>query len=144
MRGDRQVSLWCMTIFIDSSVIVAYANTKEVHHAKAQDIFKRIEEGVFGEPFISDYVFSEVVTVVQMRVGKEKAVEMGNYLLDCFHLLSIKDSLFTKSWEVFCSRQGMLSFTDASILAVTEVLPVKYVASFDKELAKNAKVKVVS
>ena len=56
-------------IFIDSSVFIAYANTKDFHHEKAVEIFGNVAEGVYGKALFSDYIFTEVVTVMLLKTG---------------------------------------------------------------------------
>ncbi|KYK36271.1 MAG: hypothetical protein AYK19_08910 [Theionarchaea archaeon DG-70-1] len=119
-------------ILIDSCVFVAYTNTKDQHHEKAVEILKDVNEGTYGRAFFSDYIFSEVLTVILLRVGFDKAKEFGSYLLSSeFELLRVDEKIFKRTWEIFCEVQNM-SFTDCTNLALVEVFEIKKIATFDK------------
>ena len=54
-------------ILLDTSLIVAYANTADQNHGRAVEVMKAVAEGVYGTPVITDYVFNEVVTVTLIK-----------------------------------------------------------------------------
>jgi hypothetical protein len=120
-----------MAAFIDSSVLVAYYNQRDVHHAQAQELLKRGVEGDFGELFISDYVFDETVTVTLVKTGLDRAVELGDYLLNSeLTLLRVDEDAFHEAWEMF-KNLGM-SFTDCTNIAVMHHHGIESILTFDK------------
>jgi len=120
-----------MPVFIDSSVLVAYHNSRDEHHREAVRLLTRCVEGDFGEPWISDYVFDEVVTVALVKVGLERAVELGDHLLSSeLKMLKVDDQSFREAWALF-QKQGM-SFTDCTTIAVMRQNGIERLLTFDR------------
>lgn len=134
-----------ISIFIDTSVLVAYYNTDDEHHKKASKIMPEILNESFGKPFISDYIFDEVVTVVLVRTkNHEKAKLVGSDLLNTNVLyLKVNESIFFEAWKHFLENTPM-SFTDFTMLTMIKRYTINYLATFDKILAKESGVKIIS
>ncbi|RMF90456.1 MAG: PIN domain-containing protein [Methanobacteriota archaeon] len=131
-----------MPIFIDSSVLVAYHNSRVEHHKEAVQLLTRCVEGEFGEPWISDYIFDEVVTVTLVKVGLEKAVEVGDYLLSSeLKMLKVDEESFREAWTLF-QKEGM-SFTDCTIIAVMRQNGIEKLLTFDKRLKETEGIKAL-
>ena len=132
-------------IFLDSSVIISYKNADDINHKKALDIFHHISKGKYGKAVISEYVFSEVTTVLALKINMDVAFEVGNVLLDAREIEIVKASdVFERAWEIF-KEQGNtnFSFVDASILACMELGNIKRIATFDKDFLKIESLDVV-
>jgi len=69
-------------IFLDSSAIIAYKNADDINHKKAADIFQKLNAGEYGIGVISEFVFSEVTTVLALRKSMGTSKEVGNVLLE--------------------------------------------------------------
>ena len=106
-------------IFLDSSAIIAYKNADDINHKKAADIFQKLNAGKYGIGVISEFVFSEVTTVLALRKSMDAAKEVGSVLLDGREIEIMKASeVFERSWEIFSNQENTgLSFVDASNLA---------------------------
>lgn len=132
-------------IFLDSSVIIAYKNADDVNHKKALSIFQKLDEGKYGRGVVSEFIFSEVTTVLALRKSIEAAKEVGNVLLDAKEIEIIKASdLFERAWEFFASQENAaLSFVDASNLACMEQKNIRRIATFDKDFLEIGWVEVV-
>ena len=128
-----------ISVFIDSSILVAYANKDDQNHAESEKIIGEIFSGKYGKPVISDYIFDEVVTVCLARTKSiEITKRVGNYLLNSqVILLKIDDDAFDEAWNIF-SKSGKLSFTDCATIALMKIVGISYLATFDKELSKPA------
>ena len=72
---------------------------------------------------------------------KELAIELGEYLLTSFRLIFLKEDLFTKAWYIF--EENKMSFTDLSSVTLTELLPIKQIATFDKAFRRFEHLAVV-
>jgi predicted nucleic acid-binding protein len=122
-------------IFLDSSVIIAYKNADDLNHKKAVRIFQQLSEGKYGRGIISEFIFSEITTVLALRKSMEAAKEVGNVLLDAKEIEIMKASdVFERAWEIFQSQKiAALSFVDASNLACMELKSIKKIATFDKD-----------
>jgi len=47
-----------MTIFIDSSIIIALLNSRDKNHSRAKELLDDLKEPKFGMRFTNDYVGS--------------------------------------------------------------------------------------
>lgn len=132
-----------MAILIDASVFCAYANLKDVHHSRSKQIIEDVVSGKYGDAVITDYIFDEIVTVVARKVHKEKAVQIGKFLLSSEVILTRVNTLvFEKAWEVF-NKTANLSFTDCTCLAFMQLFEVKKIATFDKEFGKMGGAEII-
>lgn len=123
-----------MAIVFDSSFIVAYHNRGDVHHETAREVMARFLEGAWGDGIVLEYVFLEVVTVLQLRVGHEAAVGVGSLLLEARELSLVPCSeRFLPALQVFRSQGDRgLSFVDAAIVAEARRHDSGRVATFDR------------
>ncbi len=133
-------------IFLDSSVIIAYKNADDSNHKKAVEIFRKLGEGNYGTGVISEFVFSEVVTVLALRISFETAKEVGSILLEAEETEIMKASdLFERSWDIFTGQKNTaLSFVDASNLACMEWKKIRKIATFDKDFLKVSSIEIVN
>lgn len=125
-------------IFLDSSVIIAYKNADDVNHKKARDIFHHISKGKYGKAVVSEFILSEVTTVLALKINLDAAVEVGNVLLDAREIEIMEASdVFERAWEFFREQGNTnFSFVDTSILACMELGNIKRIATFDKDFLK--------
>lgn len=121
-------------ILLDSSFLVAFHNSRDVHHAAAVEVMERIVSNEWGNPVLLEYVFLEVVTVLLSRRGLNKAVEIGAVLLDAREVRFVPCSeIFLDSWRTFLTqRSRRLSFTDAALAAVGKQRGIESIATFDQ------------
>ncbi|MCZ7393186.1 MAG: PIN domain-containing protein [Candidatus Methanoperedens sp.] len=133
-------------IFLDSSAIIAYKNADDVNHKKAVEIFQKLNEGKYGIGIISEFIFSEVTTVLALRKSIDAAKEVGNVLLNAKEIEIMKASdVFERAWEIFINQENTaLSFVDASNLACMEQKRIKKIATFDKDFQKISEVEAVT
>jgi predicted nucleic acid-binding protein len=133
-------------IFLDSSAIIAYKNADDINHKKAVAIFQKLSAGDYGIGVISEFVFSEVTTVLALRKSMDAAKEVGNILLEAREIEIMKASeVFERSWEIFSNQENTgLSFVDASNLVCMEMRGIKKIATFDKDFLGMSEVEVVS
>ena len=132
-------------IFLDSSVIISYKNADDINHKKAKDIFHHISKGNYGKAVISEFIFSEVTTVLALKINLDAAVEVGNVLLDAREIEIVKASdVFERAWDIFREQRNTnFSFVDTSILACVELGNIKRIATFDKDFLKIKSLDVV-
>ena len=132
-------------IFLDSSVIIAYKNADDTNHTKAAEIFSRLNEGKYGKGVISEFIFTEVTTVLALKRDLNAATDVGNILLDAKEIEIMKASdVFDRTWVIFKDQKNTkLSFVDASNLACMEQRKIKRIATFDKDFLKIKSVEVV-
>jgi len=129
--------------FIDTNMFVSVANKKDQDHKRAVQLFDRIRKGEFGQPYTSDYVFDEALTVTLMRTRRlESAVNVGKLILGSkreaipalARLIRVDERIFSESWRVFQSgKLKGLSFTDHTILSQIKEYQLEYLISLDRD-----------
>jgi predicted nucleic acid-binding protein len=122
-------------IVVDSSFLVAYHNSRDVHHSPASEVMERLIDGEWGQGLLLEYVFLEVVTVLLARRGLEVASTVASTLLSARELDFVPCSeLFLDAVDTFRSqRDTRLSFADAAIVHVARDRADGLVATFDRE-----------
>lgn len=122
-------------IVLDSSFIIAYHNTKDVHHAAAARAMAQVVTGRWGRPCLLEYVFLEVVTVLLVRRGLPTATAVATALLQAGDLDFVPCSdLFLETVATFRDQPGeRLSFADAAIVTVARRSTPGFVATFDRD-----------
>lgn len=133
-------------IVVDSSFLIAYHNTRDVHHAAATRAMLRLLGGEWGQALLLEYVFLEVVTVLMARRDLPVATEVAD------RLLAARESDFVPCSDIFLETlltfrnqsDGRLSFTDAAIVTVARRNPPGLVATFDSDFNGIQGVTVVS
>ena len=132
-------------IFLDSSVIIAYKNADDTNHTKAVEIFSKLNKGEYGKGVISEFIFTEVTTVLALKSDLNTATNVGNILLDAKEIEIMKASdVFERTWEIFKDQKNTkLSFVDASNIACMEQRKIKKIATFDRDFLKIGYVEVV-
>lgn len=119
-------------LFIDSSFFVALYNPLDNQHQKAIKIAKGLEGNKELEPIISNFIFSETVTILSQKVSRRNAVAAGTKLSSGNSLIYINQLLEQKTWEIFqkIDRKNM-SFVDCSILAIMQLEGINSLLTFD-------------
>lgn len=122
-------------IVLDSSFLVAYHNTRDVHHPAAGGVMAECLAGRWGRALLLEYVLLEVVTVLRARRGLPVASAVATTLLQAREVDFVFCSdLFFETLETFRSQgEGGLSFADAAIVTVARRHAPLYVASFDQD-----------
>ena len=135
-----------MEIFLDSCVLVGYANKDDTHYEKSKIIIQNIEDGKYSGAYISDYVFSEFLTVSTIRTkDKMKTVKYGRkYLNSKITLIKVGYKTFEDTWKLFQQdKNNKMSFVDYSNLAMMDLLGVKNIATFDSDFKEVKGIKVI-
>lgn len=125
-------------IILDTSFIVAFVNTRDVHHTAAVEAMSMIASGRLGRPLVPEYVVGETLTVIVCRAGLPAAVRIGRRMLESKDLTVVPcTSYMDGAFEIFRAQRGRrLSFTDAAIVAIARSEEIPHVATFDRALGK--------
>ena len=134
-----------MPVLIDASFLVAFDNSIDVHHQKARALWKKIERGDYGAYFISDYIFDEVMGVAMRKVGKKRAIALGQHLLKSVPLINIDRHIFDEAWKIFTNEKINLnlSFTDCTNIVLLNLIKTTYIVTFDREFREVPNVEVL-
>ena len=121
-------------IILDSSFLVAYHNTRDVHHDAAVGAMEGLVAGEWGRSLLLEYVVLEVATVLLARRGLDTAFRVSTALLEAKELDFVSCSdVFLETLETF-RLQGDRgwSFTDAAIVTVARTAEdAAHIATFD-------------
>lgn len=132
-------------VVLDSSFLVAYHNTRDVHHGAAARAMVHLLAGKWGRALLLEYVFLEVITVLLVRRGLAVASEAATRLLEAREVEFLPCSdLFLEALHIFQNQASeRLSFTDAAILTVARREAPGFVATFDRDFRDLEGVSVV-
>jgi len=125
-----------MSVFVDTGVFYAHQNESANRHARAKELLTEVLRGEHGQPYTSDYVYDETVTLVLSRTddfGEARAV--GERVRDGpVSLLFVDESVFEDAVEAFeMYADHGLSFTDATTVALMERHGIDTLLSFDSD-----------
>jgi predicted nucleic acid-binding protein len=130
-----------VTVLVDTGVLYAEHDTDATRHEAAATALDAVYDGEFGQPYISDYIFDEAVTLARRRTGSfEIALRLSDRLLgrerfpEAFELLRVSAGPFSDAMGVFERYDDQeLSFTDATTVALAERHGIDRVLSFDDD-----------
>lgn len=130
-----------MSVIVDTGVLYADHDTNATRHEVARNALEAVYDGRLGQPYVSDYIFDEAVTLTQTR-GRtfQPAKQLGDRLRgigsypQVYEMLWVSAAVFADGVDVFeqYDDQG-LSFTDATTVALAERHDIDAVLSFDDD-----------
>ena len=126
-------------IIIDTGVFFSFYNQKDKNHERSKTIIRDILKGMYGQPLLLDYIFDELMTLIQYRTKRnDLATRIGTAILkhNVYYLTQITPNAFRKAWELFSNQKERksLSFTDAILVAMARELSIRRISSFDNLL----------
>jgi predicted nucleic acid-binding protein len=122
--------------FVDTSGWYAFLNAGDPRHKVVKDLMG--SRGV--RLATSTYVFDELVTLVQARVGHHKAVAVGNALRTAagLEMLAVSETVETASWNLFAQRGGRgYSFTDCTSFVLMQEFNLHRAVTLDQHFMKE-------
>lgn len=122
-------------IVLDSSFLIAYYNSRDVHHAQAARMMIQLIGGKWAQGLLLEYVFLETVTVLRARLDVKVAATVGTTLLNAREIDFVPCSeIFSDAFDTFRrDRSHGLSFVDAAIVYVARRNSPGLVATFDED-----------
>ena len=130
-----------MTILVDTGVLYADHDRDAARHEDASAALDTVYDGDFGQPYVSDYIYDEAVTLTLRRsTAFEPAKRLGEKLRGvdpypkAYELLRVSPAVFADSVEIFERYDDQaLSFTDATTVALYRRHDLDAVLSFDDD-----------
>lgn len=121
-------------IVLDSSVLIAFFNGRDVHNGRAKQALRDLDSGKWGKGLILEYVFVETVNVVKRKVSIPIALEAGRLMQQSRQVeLSLGSDVFTKAWDEFrYDFSSPLSFVDLAVAHVARERAGGKVLTFDR------------
>lgn len=124
-----------MSVFTDSSALVALFNPQDPNHNKAKLITKKYKIKSF---VISDYIFAETVTVLSQKIGKKKAIYAGEFIKKRCLKVETSEDILNLSWEIFKKQKSKnVSFVDCTTFALYQKGVFDKAFTFDSDFKSN-------
>ncbi len=105
-------------IVVDTSILLAFHNTRDARHAEALDAMQRFSSGTWGKGLLLEYVFLETVSRLKAAAGPVVAIQSGSILRRAHQFEFVPSSdQFGRYWAEFQSNYlTPLNFTDQAIV----------------------------
>ncbi len=123
-------------IFVDTSAIVALTFTKDSFHSRAELWFSDHQKENF---IVTNLVIIEILNWVRYRLGKNKAIELGEKLYsgNGISVVKISPDDEKNAWNLFKKLDGKgVSMVDCTSFVVMKRLKIKKVFAFDTDFKK--------
>lgn len=130
-----------MTVLVDTGVLYADHDRDASRHGSATNALETVYDGEFGQPYVSDFVFDEALTLTRRRTGSHAdAMRLSDRIRGegeypaAYELIHLSVAGFSDALSVF-ERFGdqALSFTDATSIALIERHRIDGLLSFDTD-----------
>ena len=128
------------TILVDTDAFIALVRLDDANHERAQRLFQALEKK--SVTFCtSNYVFSEVLTVLSQRVGHSTAMEFARSIKSVHNPILVhwvNEEVENRALTIFEAQASKnVSFTDCTNMALLDRLTLEYIFSFDAVYRKN-------
>ncbi len=121
-------------IFVDTSAFFAMMVENDVNHLEAQHASTQVESGEFGVMVTTDYIISELITLMRVRVGHQQAVEAYESIDSSPNVRTapVAPAIRRSAFDIFRSSPDKdYSFTDCTSFAAMRSLGIDKAFTFD-------------
>lgn len=120
---------------VDSNVIIAFFRKEEEDYGSAEQLLSEMKGFV-----VSDYVLSEVVTILRLKEGVKIAAKAASLLKwnQNVDIIQVNNFELEETLHCFLRSKKNISFVDASLIVLSKKRNLKLV-TFDKDLLKSIK-----
>lgn len=132
------------SLFLDSNFVIGLEIADDQHHEEAAQYWRVLLETSFCLVTTS-YVLDEIVTFLNSRRQHDKAVKVGNNLLNASHvqIIHVDEPLFYEGWQYFEQHADKTySLTDCVSFVLMEKLGIREALTFDRHFTQAGLVKV--
>ncbi len=123
------------TVFVDTSYLLALELADDQNHRAATAYWQQlVKQKPLPELITTSYVFDEVVTFFNSRHHHDKAVRIGNSLLQSrsVQLIHVDQALFYAAWDYLKKHQDKTySLTDCISFVCMQQRKIETALSFD-------------
>lgn len=127
-------------ILVDSDAFVAMVKKKDTNHIKAKQLYDRLEK-LYVSFATTNYVFSEVITVISQKLNHEAAIDFIDSMKspDCiYNFIWITPEIEEMAIEIFKRQTSKnVSFVDCTNMALIRHDHLDAIFSFDEIYRKN-------
>jgi len=130
-----------MSVFVDTGVFFAHHDEDAERHDEAVAAFDELLDGAYGQPYTSDYVVDETVTLTRVRTGSFDAADtVARRILGEGRFPNVFEVLYVGPDDVRAATETFrryddhgLSFTDATSLHLCDARGIDAILSFDDD-----------
>lgn len=130
-----------MSVFVDTGVFYAHHDRDADRHEEAVAAFDDLLDGAYGQPYTSDYVLDETVTLTRVRTDSFGAADtVARRILgersfpSVFDIVQVDPDGVRVALETFRRFDDHdLGFTDATTVALCKTRDIDAVLSFDAD-----------
>lgn len=124
-------------IFIDTSAYYALYKLDDKHHQKALKIAQNILRST-GENITTNIIITECLTLISMRVSKEKSLQLGEIIHGSkIQIVFVDQQYHQKALDIFRKiKDKDVSFADCTSFAVMGSLGIRKAFSFDEDFQR--------
>lgn len=127
-------------VCVDTSAWYALFDKDDSEHERAKHFHQANQS-----PFLTtDYIVDETLTLVRIRLGHRRAVEIGKHFWgqDLAQVIAVTSEDRAAAWKIFQRYEDKIfSFTDCTTFAVMERLGVTTAFTFDGHFRQYGKIK---
>lgn len=119
-------------LLVDTSAWFAFANRKDLNHARVRAVLRQFP----GRLVSSNFVFDETISLCLYRLGHKAARTAGSVLMDpdIVDLVRITAEDEQAAWALFCNRSDhRFSFTDCTSFVVMRRLGLPNALALDDD-----------
>jgi uncharacterized protein len=123
--------------FVDTGAWYAYINAGDPDHRRIENFLTSFS----GRLVTSNYVFDETITLVLARLGYQRAVKVGEVLLDprVVELVRVGAGDERTAWQLFKERPDKTySFTDCTSFVLMRRLNINTATTLDEHFAQES------
>jgi predicted nucleic acid-binding protein len=132
------------SLFLDANYVIALEVSDDQHHHDAQQHWTKLLESPLSLVTTS-YVLDEVVTFLNSKRLRSKAVSVGNNLLNAspIQLIHTDEALFYEGWQYFGQHADKtFSLIDCISFVLMNRLGIAEALTFDRHFAQAGFVKL--
>ncbi|MGK7907522.1 MAG: type II toxin-antitoxin system VapC family toxin [Synechococcus sp.] len=126
-------------VFLDTGYIIALEAIDDQHHSEALHHWQSFCASGLSSIVTTSYVFDEIVTFFNSRNRHQKAVEIGERLLNSssVQFRHVDQELFCSAWKLFKQRSDKrFSLTDCVSFIVMEERDLQMALTFDRHFVQ--------
>ncbi len=132
-----------IAVFLDSGFLLGLCHPKDKYAKVSEEILKRLSTSDQGLLYISDFIISEVTTLVAVRSGNDiKVLEhLGKLIWGNERIVTVLQSsseIVLDSWKLFkkvnaidLKGKGTMSFVDITSVILCKNHQIDSIVSFD-------------
>ncbi|KQC15079.1 MAG: hypothetical protein APR63_12830 [Desulfuromonas sp. SDB] len=126
-----------MSVFVDTSGILALINADDINHKQADEIWKNLIEK--EEELIStNYVLLETIAVIQNRIGLTAVNSLYKYLIPILKIMWVDVSVHNRAMtNLLIMNKKKISLVDCVSFEIMNLSGITEVFCFDKHFQEQ-------